>query len=197
MHGSINRAIEMFVRDSYGPQAWRDVTVRLGLDVPGFEAMLDYPDDVTRRLVSDLSETMGKSSSEVFEDIGTYLVSHPTAEPVRRLLRFSGADFGEFLDSLDELPARARLVIPSLNLPQIELDDQNPHEVRVRVQHSADSPVAFGHVLMGLLRAIADDYGTLVILDYNGTDDGYERIDVRLLEAAHSEGREFALGARS
>ncbi|MEL7013967.1 MAG: heme NO-binding domain-containing protein, partial [Pseudomonadota bacterium] len=105
MHGSINRAIEMFVRDSYGSQAWRDLLSRLELELTTFEAMLDYPDAITARLIEDLSHTMDKTSSDVFEDIGTYLVSHPTAEPIRRLLRFSGADFGEFLDSLDELPA--------------------------------------------------------------------------------------------
>lgn len=197
MHGSINRAIEMFVRDSYGPQAWRDVIARLGLETPGFEAMLDYPDAITADLIDDLSRTMGKPGSDVLEDIGTYLVSHPTAEPVRRLLRFSGADFSEFLDSLDELPARARLVIPTLCLPQIELDEITPQEVMVRVHHIPESPVAFGHVLMGLLRAMADDYGALVLLEYRGTSDGSEQIDVNLLATAHSQGRAFALGART
>lgn len=197
MHGSINRAIEMFVRDSYGPQTWRDVIARVGLDFGSFEAMLDYPDQVTTHLVDELSKAMGKPSSDVLEDIGTYLVSHPTSEPVRRLLRFSGVDFAEFLDSLDQLPARARLVIPSLRLPQIELDERNPQEVLVRVEHGPNSPVAFGRVLMGLLRAMADDYGALIVLEHGGTADGFEEIDVRLLAAAHSRGRSFVLGGRS
>ncbi|MEM6482199.1 MAG: heme NO-binding domain-containing protein [Pseudomonadota bacterium] len=194
MHGSINRAIEMFVRDSYGSKAWRDVVSRLNLDISSFEAMLDYPDLVTAQLVDELSQTMGKPASDVFEDIGTYLVSHPTAEPIRRLLRFSGADLGEFLDSLDELPARARLVIPSLILPQIELDEEGSDEILVRVQHDPDVPIAFGHVLMGLLRAMADDYGALVLLVHRGIADGHENIEVKLLAASYAQGRAFALG---
>ncbi|MEM6375995.1 MAG: heme NO-binding domain-containing protein, partial [Pseudomonadota bacterium] len=86
MHGSINRAIEMFVRASYGSAAWRDLVSRLDLDNCSFEVMLDYPDAVTASLIADLSRTLGKPASDVLEDIGTYLVSHQTADPIRRLL---------------------------------------------------------------------------------------------------------------
>ena len=52
-------------------------------------------------------------------------------------------------------------------------------------------------MLMGLLRAMADDYGALVLLDYQGGGQGIESISITLIESSHSDGRAFELGARS
>jgi hypothetical protein len=52
--------------------------------------------------------------TRLLEDIGTYLVTDPALEPLRRLLRFGGDTFAEFLGSLEELPDRARLAMPQL-----------------------------------------------------------------------------------
>ncbi|MEM6374762.1 MAG: hypothetical protein AAF686_00890 [Pseudomonadota bacterium] len=82
-------------------------------------------------------------------------------------------------------------------MPQIEIDDADPEETVVSVQYGPDSPIAFGHVLMGLLRAMADDYGALVLIVYRGAAEGYERINVRLLAETYAEGRAFALGMPS
>jgi len=51
-------------------------------------------------------------------------------------------------------------------------------------------------VMMGVLRAMADDYGALVILDHHGVQDGDEVISITLIETAFAEGRSFELGAR-
>ena len=44
---------------------------------------------------------------------------------------------------------------------------------------------------------MADDYGALVFLDYKGQRDGAEIVEIRVLETAFAEGREFELGARA
>ena len=46
-----------------------------------------------------------------------------------------------------------------------------------------------------MLRAMADDYGALVLLDYAEPQDGLETVAIRLLDAAHAEGRRFSLAA--
>jgi hypothetical protein len=48
-------------------------------------------------------------------------VTDPGLEPLRRLLRFGGGTFEEFLVSLEELPDRARLAMPELEMPEITL----------------------------------------------------------------------------
>ena len=194
MHGLINRAIELFVRDTYGRRAWLDLSRKLDVAPAEFEAMLDYDDAVTDRVLSAIEAWLDKPRCDLLEDVGTYLVSHRNDGALRRLLRFSGADFVEFLHSLDDLPARARLAVPDLEVPQLELREHAAHHFSVTVRDPRPGPVRFGHVLMGLLRAMADDYGALVVLEHKGGRDGTEIIAVQLLEVSFAEGQTFALG---
>lgn len=192
MHGLINRAIQSFTRDTYGTEVWDDVVAAGHLETPEFEAMLVYDDAQTMQALDALAAHLGKPRADVLEDIGTYLVSHRNTEALRRLLRFGGVTFAEFLDGLDELPGRARLAVSDLDLPGIEVR-------RHTVEHytlTVFSPVAgWGHFFVGVLRAMADDYGALAILDHQGRQEGREVIDIQLVESAFSEGRKFDLAA--
>lgn len=194
MHGLVNRAIQRFVMDSYGEADWHAAAARAGLDFVEFEAMWNYADAVTWRVLAAVSEELDRPREELLEDIGTYLVSHPNVEAVRRLMRFSGVDFIDFLHSLDELPDRARLAVSDLELPRIELRATGPDTYRLR----CDGPVpGCGYLVMGLLRAMADDYGALVFLEHDGTVGGVEQISIALLETDFAKGRGFALGVRA
>ena len=51
--------------------------------------------------------------------------------------------------------------------------------------------------MTGVLRAMADDYGALVILDITGKQDGSDVISITLVESEFSEGRAFDLGAHT
>jgi hypothetical protein len=192
MHGLINRAIERFVRDTYGRDVWGGVMRGAGLEFTEFESMLSYEADVTYRVLHALAANLDRPLPDILEDIGTYLVSHPKVEALRRLLRFGGPTFAEFLHSLDDLPARARLAVPDLHLPELELREHGAEFYSVACR--GEMP-GFGHVIVGLLRALADDYGALALLEHKGMRDGCEIIDVRLLSAEHACGRTFDLAA--
>ena len=192
MHGLINRSLECFIIDTYGARTWRDIAARSGAGVMSFEALLLYPDPLTCRLVETACEVLDKPRETLLEDIGTYLVSSPRRETVRRLLRFGGENFTEFLYSLEDLPARARLALPDLVLPEFEALEINPSEMRVRCRAPI---VGFGHVLVGVIRAMADEYGALALAEYEGNHEGEEHVLVRLLDASFAEGRSFSLAA--
>ncbi len=194
MHGLINRAIEKFTCDTYGKPLWDGVMRRLDLGFEEFEAMLSYDDVVTTQVLQALADELGRPRDTVLEDIGTYLVSHPHAGGLRRLLRFSGVDFVDFLHSLDDLPARARLAVPDLNLPEVELREHTLQSYSLCIRNSGLAGVGFGHVMMGLLRAMADDYGALVLLDYKGGGSGVEIVEITLHHAAFSQASYFELG---
>ncbi len=191
MHGLINRSIERFVRDTYGRDVWGAVMRRAGLDYIEFEAMLIYEDHVTRDVLSALSGVLDRAEQDILEDIGTYLVSHPNFEALRRLLRFGGPTFTEFLHSLDDLPARARLAVSDLILPEIELREHGDGRFSALCR---GKEAGFGHVIVGLLRALADDYGALAVLEYKGGRDSLEIVEIRLLAVEHASGRSFDLG---
>ena len=108
-------------------------------------------------------------------------------------MRFGGVTFVEFLHSLDEFPDRARLAVSDLELPELELRDQAATQFSL----SCKSPISgAGHVFIGILRTMADDYGALVTLDHLGSSQGVETISISLIVSEYSEGRHFDLGAR-
>ncbi|RBI74482.1 heme NO-binding protein [Roseovarius sp. TE539] len=191
MHGLINRAIERFTRDTYGPETWPEVARRAELGTDEFESMMTYPEGTTVRVLDALCATLGKPRADILEDIGTYLVSHPALETLRRLLRFGGVDFEEFLQSLDDLPERARLAVPDLGLPELDLHEHGAGAFSIACRGQVRG---FGHVVVGLLRAMADDYGALVLIEHKGARGPDEIVEIRLLEAGFSDGRAFDLG---
>jgi len=110
------------------------------------------------------------------------------------LLRFGGVSFVEFLHSLDDLPARARMAVDDLRLPELELFEHAQNTFELTCRHDRKG---FGHVVMGMLRTMADDYGALVFLEHQGMYQGAEVIDITLIESAFAEGRSFELGVRT
>ena len=90
MNGLINRAIEGFVRDGYGDALWSEVVGELALDEAAFEPLMPCAPEVTERLVAALAARLRRAPDDLLEDLGTYLVSQPRTEAVRRLLRFGG-----------------------------------------------------------------------------------------------------------
>ncbi|MDJ0821903.1 MAG: heme NO-binding domain-containing protein [Paracoccaceae bacterium] len=193
MHGLIFRTAQVFLQDTYGAEKWLAMVQRADLNITTFEAMLHYEADEYSALVSAAAEELKKPAEALLEDLGTYLVSHPNSEALRRLLRFGGVDFIEFLHSLDDLPDRAKLALSDLDLPDLELREFAPNNFGLQV--TGDIP-GFGHVVMGLLRAMADDYGVLALLDHEGAKGNSEMIVITVIETEYAQGRDFDLGAK-
>ena len=202
MHGLFNRAIQCFVTDTQGSDIWADVARSAGLDGAGLAAMLSEDPVVTRQVLDSAAHVMARPQAELLEDMGTYLVSHPNVGALRRLLRFGGEGFVDFLHSLDDLRDRARLAVADLELPQLELQEHAADRFSLRCLTGAPyrqdrAMTGFGHVMMGVLRGMADDYGALVVLDHAGHQAGAEVIEITLVERCFSTGRDFALGRRA
>ncbi|MFK7875189.1 MAG: heme NO-binding domain-containing protein [Paracoccaceae bacterium] len=193
MHGLALRSIQLFVTDCYGLDTWEQVLIAACFEDDEFEPMLDYSDETADALIDALATTLGRPQSEFLEDLGTYLVTNPKTEALRRLLRFCGVTFEDFLYSLNDLPDRVKLAVPDFELPRIDLRE---HSTRQYSLICTGRTNGFGHVLMGILRTMADDYGALAIVEHRGGGLGVEVLSVSLLEATYAEGRDFALGGQ-
>ncbi len=193
MHALINRAVQSFVCATYGQSCWLKVTEAADLGFSEFEAMLVYDDDMTLRVLDVLCAKLKRARAEILEDLGTYLVSHPNMEGLRRLLRFGGETYVEFLHSLDDLSDRVRLAVSDLKLPMLELRELSPAEFQL---YCYPGQQGYSSVMVGVLRAIADDYGALAMLSHDGRKGDVDVISIVLIESAFAEGRHFDLGAR-
>lgn len=192
IHGLINRAIQTFLRDTYGAATWRRIAQEAGLGFDSFEPMLIYRRAQTIAVIKAAARILERTPDSLLEDLGTALVSGASTDPVRRLMRFGGVTFVDFLQSLEELRGRGRMAVPELDLPDLQLDEAGPQMYRLTCV--TNMPGA-AHVLMGLLRAMADDYGALVVLDYEGRSELGEAILVHLLDQNHAAARRFDLAA--
>lgn len=194
MHGLMNKAIEAFVKDTYGVDAWRIIAKSADLEEPTFEAMMLYDVAITPRVIASATQILKVDQTDFLQNLGTYLVSQPSQQSVRRLLRFGGVDFVDFLYSLDDLQDRARLAVADLSLPQLELREHTVNQFSLTVRSDI---AGFGHVMIGLLTAMADDYGALVMLEFGGRQANVETVAIALLEASFAVGNSFDLGARA
>lgn len=190
MHGLINKSLEVFVRETYGPEKWQMIAGQAEVPEGAFESMLTYPDAITDRVLETAIKVLDKERDGFLEDLGTFLVSHPSVEALRRLLRFNGASFREFVDALDDLHGRSRLAVPNLDMPVLEVDPDGRNAYRVRCVWHRDYGLP---VILGVLRAMADDYGVLAFFEAE-EDAENPAITVTLLDQDFSEGREFSLG---
>ena len=191
MHGLINRSLQCFLRDTYGLKAWDAIVREARLDFNAFEAMLTYDDALTDRVINAAALLLHRPRETLMEDLGHYLVSHESQTSLRRLLRFSGVNFADFVNSLEELPERGRLALSNLDVPDLELSDHGAGHFSLRCK----APLrGVGHILVGLLRAMADDYGALVLLDNLGTEGACEVISIQIADQAFNEARPFSLG---
>lgn len=193
MYGLVNRSIQCFVEDIYGAALWDRIVRDAELEYRDFEAMLEYPDELTDRVLEVVASVLRRDTETVLEDLGTYLVTHPNREAIRRLLRFSGHNYDEFVHSLDDLQDRIKLAVPDLEVPNLELREYNRCNFGLVCSWRKRG---FGSVFVGILRAMADDYGALVVLDCESerSEAGWiETIHIEVLENAFAEGREFHL----
>ena len=194
MLGVANKAIEAFACQRYGDKLWADLLIDLSLPGYEFEAMLTYEDGITYDLINRLAKRQSKMHQDVLEDIGGHLVAKDSQASIRRLLRFGGATFEDFLLSLDDLNDRVALALDILEMPMIRVFPMSAEKIHVRV---APKWHEFSDVLVGLLRALADDYGALVFM-YRLTDtDQTECIEVILIDHHHTAGTSFDLAASS
>lgn len=193
MHGLALRSVQLFVTDCFGDDVWLAVVEQAGHGIDDFELMFDYDSAAANSTLEALPAVLDRPLNDVLEDLGTYLVSHPNVEALRRLLRFGGVNFEDFLHSLDDLPDRARLAVPDLDLPQIELRERSARQFTLTCRSRQRG---WGHVLTGILRTLADDYGALALVEHTSSCADAETLSISLLEAEFAKGRDFDLGAR-
>lgn len=184
MYTLVGRSLESFLRSSYGDAFWQDL-VQGALPERASRPLLVHTSlQETRRLVFLASRRLGKPVAEIAEDLGAWVVR---LEGVRRLLRFSGPNFVEFIRSLEELPGRALLVLPHFPLPELSVVSEGAEDYEIYVSHR---PRGWIWAIAGMLRGMADDYGTLALIAVAGN-----RITLRVVLEEHAAGRPFALSA--
>jgi hypothetical protein len=186
MDALLLRSLQCYVIDTFGVLDWQRVCRRAELTVETFEPMMRYDPGTADRIAEVAADVLGRTVEAIWEDVGTYLVTNPDREGVRRLLRFGGMSYADFLYSLEELPGRARLAMPGLEPPEVTLDAVGPDRFDLHCQSHLRGTQ---RVLVGMLTAMADDYGALCLIEPG--PDGCTTISI--LDSGHATARRFDL----
>lgn len=195
MHGLICKPIETFIRVNHGPKVWDTVRTASGLEADGFESMRLYSDTLLARVVLASSHMLGRTRSDLLEDVGTWVCTYPPLDPVRRLVRFSGRTYEELIWSMEELRDRGHLAVPDLDLPACTVAQMGDGAFRISMSWVMGGAAS---VMTGMLRAMADDYGTLALIDREPMREiaggGWVgALTVRLIDTNFAEPREFEI----
>jgi Haem-NO-binding len=186
MDALLLRSLQSYVLDTFGAATWQDICQAAGHASMTFEPMLRYEPGLADRVADTAAGILGRPVEAIWEDVGTHLVTNPDREGVRRLLRFGGLSFADFLHSLEELPGRARLALPDLDPPEVTLDEVGPDRFELRCRSHLR---AAQRVLAGLVTAMADDYGALCLIE-EGPDTSTM---ISVLDSRHATGKAFDL----
>lgn len=186
MDALLLRSLQGYLRDTFGLAVWQAICHRAALKIETFEPMLRYDRGMADLVAQHAANVLGRPVETLWEDMGTYLVTNPGHEGIRRLLRFGGPSFADFLHSLEEMPGRARLAMPDLDLPTLTLTERGPDQFELQCRSELQG---IPRVLVGMLTAMADDYGALSLIE-TGPDG---RIVIRILDRRHAVGRRFDL----
>ena len=189
MHGLMLRSLQGYVKDTFGTASWAAIIRDAAVPVDTFEPMLRYDPALVDRVADAAARQLDRPPEALWDDLGTYLVTNPSYEAVRRLLRFGGGTYTDFLHSLEDLPGRSRLALPELQVPDLLLEELAPDRFTLTCRFHVR---AASLILLGMMRAMADDYGALILIDL--TSGGCEdTISVHLLDVSHAQARPFAL----
>lgn len=122
MHGAINRGLQAYVCEIFSNEIWEDTCGRAELGSYNFETLLFYDDEITDRVLDALTKVLNRERSDIIEVLGSFVVSESTLQSVRKLLRFGGENYVEFLQSLEDVHDRAKIAMPDFDVPQFELE---------------------------------------------------------------------------
>lgn len=177
MHWLIRRSVESFLRDTYGDAVWQS----LWRSSDGAAAFLSN-DWHGRNMITDAARHLNKTVEDLLDDLGAWIARQ---EHTRRLLRFSGRNFGEFLENLELLPDRVRMVVPDLAVPRMIITGSGPDFLQLSLDEEYPE---WTFAIAGLIRTMADDYGVLGLIYVK---DGM--VCVRVCDGSFREKRGFKL----
>ena len=150
----------------------------------------DKPEDIVLKLRQvEVLQGQGTAIVDAVREIGATQQTY-----YRWRKQYGGMSRGQFkrLKELEAENQRLRRAVSDLTLPALELRDHEAGRYRL---HIGPGLPGFGHVMIGLLRAMADDYGALVMLEHRGSNNRRDLVDITLVESAFAQGRAFDLGA--
>ena len=170
MYGLVNKAVQGFVTNQFGAEAWDAVRREAGVSEVAFVGMTPYPDDITYKLVAAGSKLLKVPAEQVLEAFGRYWMTFTAQEGYGPMLAMMGDTLPTFLRNLDPMHERLRLTFPQLKPPRMVVSDETADTLRLHYFSDRPGLVPF---VVGLLKGLAQLKKTnLEIVSHRAKGDG-------------------------
>lgn len=130
MYGMVNRAIEDLVTTNFGEDKWEEIKEKAGIEEDIFLSNESYPDEMTYRLVSVASETLGAAPDRILHDFGEWWILKTATKGYGALMDAGGSDFVEFMENLPNFHTRVAMIFPNLEPPRFEIVEKTEEFIR-------------------------------------------------------------------
>lgn len=162
MLGLITKGLQIFVEDLRGKAFWGRICAEQDILDPDFEALIDYDPALTNALIDSVSRELKISRHDLLEDFGTFITTNKEGGAIKNLLRLGGSSYAQFLRNLPDIPKIFAYALPNFILPRFSLREESPTSFTLEQSGTQ----GLGGVFLGVLRAMADEYQVLVIIEH-------------------------------
>ncbi len=120
MYGWINASLESLVIHRFGPDTWIQILREAGCHakIGDFIRNVDYPDDLTKRLIDGGANVLNITSEEMVELLGKNFVRFVRQCGYETTIRCQGSNFAEWLKNLNEPHRLLRSRFPNSKFPE-------------------------------------------------------------------------------
>jgi hypothetical protein len=159
MYGLINAALQELIVARHGRGAWDEIATLAAPDVPIFDKMASYPDELTSRIIATAHQVTGVAVDELIDRLGEFWVSYTDAQGYGSLFDIAGDSLPDFLLSLNTVHARVGRSFPSLKPPSFQFDRAEGGVLRM---HYLSERSGLCPMIFGLMRGLSLRFGTEV-----------------------------------
>jgi hypothetical protein len=179
MYGLVNKALEEMVISRHGEETWERIKKAAGVGVEVFISNEGYPDEVTYKLVGEVSDQLKVPAPQLLEEFGIHWVLKTAVEGYGDLMEAGGKTLGEFLQRLPTFHTNVALIFPHLNPPQFRCSDVDEHSLKLHYYSEREGLAPF---VIGLLKGLTEHFRTPARIEHVTVREGDDDHDVFLID---------------
>ncbi len=170
MYGLVNQAIKGLITSEYGREAWDEIARRCPLEVPDFDPMEPYADEMTYSLVAMAAEVTDVPADRLLEAFGEHWTLHVADKGYGPLLDSLGPSLHDCFRCLDALHVAVKKSYPALVPLSFRFDALDSSS---GLLHYVSSRAGLAPMVVGLIRGLASRYEVEVEIEQvESRDDG-------------------------
>ncbi len=172
MYGTVNKAIERLIINTYGEDRWLDIKKDANVNINVFQSNEPYPDHITFDLISSSSKILDIAPSSLLFDSGKCWVLDVGLNSYASMIAAAGNNFEEFMLNIPNFQTRLLLLYPQMQAPEFVVHADGG-KIYCEYHSQRDGLTPF---IIGSIHAIGDLYDTKINLEqlHNKSENGFD-----------------------